>query len=295
MGARMSDAVSMQDIGFNAADSWPLAGTLYRGDVPQVAILISAGTGFPRRFYRHAARYFAARGAVVLTFDFRGTGESGAVDLAQSEIDYPDWGRLDMTAALETLEAAAPGLPLVQLGHSAGGMFAGFMENHAKVVRHAFVSVGTGFWGAHHLWRIPMELFFWWGFGPWELARYGYIRGGGLWSGEALPPKVFKTWRRWSQRRCYFKPDLEARRWPHYFDEVQAPICAWVFEDDGIATPKSARDTLRCYPAAQSSIAERSPKDFGVSRMGHEGAFRAGREALWAEIWDWLVQGATPR
>ncbi|WP_412552135.1 serine aminopeptidase domain-containing protein [Shimia sp. MIT1388] len=286
--------VIAEDIKFRAEDGWELAGTVYRGAAPQVAILISAGTGFPRRIYRHVAAYLAQRGAVVLIYDFRGIGESGAENLAVSGIDYPDWGRLDMTAALEHLQSLAPGLPLTTLGHSIGGQFVGFMQNHDKTSRHAFVAVGNGHWGVHKLRNMPLELFFWWGFGSYCLARHGYIPAGGLWGGEALPPNVFRTWRRWSARRGYLLPELSEGRYPHHFDDPCSPINAWVLSDDPIATETACGDTLSHYSRAEKHLVVRTPRQLGARKVGHDGAFRKGREALWAELWEWLAAGQLP-
>ncbi len=286
--------VIVEDIKFRAEDGWELAGTIYRGVAPQVAILISAGTGFPRRFYRHVAAYLAQRGAVVLTYDFRGIGESGSDNLAVSGIDYPDWGRLDMSAALEHLQSIAPEVPLATLGHSIGGQFVGFMQNHHKATRHAFVAVGSGHWGVHKLRNIPLELFFWWGYGAYCLTRHGYVPAGGLWGGEALPPDVFRTWRRWSARRGYLLPELAEGRYPHRFDDPCSPISAWVLSDDPIATETACGDTLSHYSKAEKHLVMRTPKQLGTKKVGHDGAFRKGREALWAELWDWLVAGQLP-
>ena len=114
-------------------------------------MLLSAGTGFPRQYYRHTAAYLASKGAFVLTFDYRGIGGSGSGDLRGSAIDYPDWGRLDMPAALDALAASAPGLPLTHIGHSIGGSFVGLMHNHNRIDRQALVAVGSGYWKHHHL------------------------------------------------------------------------------------------------------------------------------------------------
>ena len=105
-----------EKITFIAEDDWPLAGDVFRGPDPKVAILISAGTGFPRRFYRHVAAWLAERGAVVLTFDYRGIGDSRITDLASGDIQYADWGRRDQAAAVDALAAAAPGLPITHIG-----------------------------------------------------------------------------------------------------------------------------------------------------------------------------------
>jgi len=279
-----------QTIQFETSDGWQLSGSLYTGKNATVAVLISAGTGFPRRFYRHIAAYFASRGAVVLTYDYRGIADSRGGSLENSSIDYPDWGRYDMTAALDTLEAAAPNLPLTHLGHSVGGHFLGLMPNQHKIRRHAFVSIGTGYVWKHHWKNIPLELYFWWGMGPYSLMRYNYINAVAGWRGEALPANLFKTWRRWSHRRTYFKPEINTLLAPQHYEKVTAPIHSWVFTDDPIATPTTAKDLLSCYPNAPHEVIVRKPSEFGLKRIGHEGAFRLGREALWAECWHWLAE-----
>ncbi len=286
--------IHIEDITFVAEDGRALVGSLFVGTAPKFGILISAGTGFPRRVYRHIAAYFAARGAAVLTFDYRGIGDSKGDDLPNSGIDYPDWGQLDMTAALARLAQEVPGLPLTTLGHSIGGQFVGFMQNQAEMSRHAFVCVGSGFWGVHKPKNWLREWFWWWGYGSYCLARFGHIPAGGIWGGEALPPDVFRTWRRWSSRRSYLLPELEAGRYAHQFDKVEAPICAWVMADDPIATPTACGDTLSHYPNAPTHIVERTPQQLGVAKVGHEGAFRRGNEVLWAQCWDWLSDGELP-
>lgn len=288
----MTDTQRPTTIRFVASDGWELEGDLYKGPDAKLAVMISAGTGFPRRFYHELATYLAQQGAVVLTYDYRGIGGSGADNLATSGIDYPDWGRFDMPAAVDALQAAAPDLPITHIAHSVGGHFIGLMANHTKIARHAFVSVGTGYWGGHHLRNIPSELFFWWGIGGYTLLRYGYIKAAVGWQGEPLPPKLFKTWRRWSRRRAYFRPEYETTLAPQHYDRVTAPIRSWIFPDDPIATPSAAADLLLCYPNAPTEVIMRSASEIGVKRIGHEGAVRKGREALWTEILEWLSEAA---
>jgi predicted alpha/beta hydrolase len=263
---------------------------LVSAEAPAVAVLVSSGTGFPKGFYDRFARHLAARGAAVLTYDFRGIAGSRPDDLAAMQMDYPDWGRLDMPAALEALIAAAPGLPVAHVGHSVGGHFLGFMPNHHRIDRHAFVSVGSGWWGRHHRSYNPLELLFWFGFGPLSLLRRGYIKGGGLWAGTDLPAGVWKTWRRWCLKEPYFLDELKDRLQPHHFEAVTAPIRSWVFTDDPIATPVTSPILLQVYPNAPREVVVRAPADFGATRIGHEGAFRKGLEPLWDEIFDWLVE-----
>ncbi|HOE33841.1 MAG TPA: hypothetical protein PLB14_10520 [Smithellaceae bacterium] len=91
-------------ITFPAADGFPLAGTLLLPDQPLTAVLISAATGYPRDFYLPFARYGSARGAACLVYDYRGVAASASKDLQSFKMDCPDWGRLDMAAALDRLK-----------------------------------------------------------------------------------------------------------------------------------------------------------------------------------------------
>lgn len=286
MGLKVEDRI------VKALDGWPLEATLFRPDAPRMAVLVSAGTGFPRGFYARFARWMAARGAVVLTYDYRGIAGSRPEDLAAMEMDYPDWGRLDMPAALKALKAAAPGLPIFHVGHSVGGHFVGFMPNQDLIGKHAFISVGTGWWGGHHRTYNPVELFFWFGLGPSHIRRHGHVKSGGWWRGADLPRGVFETWRRWCLKPAYFLDELaDGRLEPQHFAQVRAPIRSWIFPDDPIATPGTAARLLEAYPNAIGDIVVRTPSDFGVKRIGHEGAFRRGMEPLWEEILDWFDDG----
>lgn len=279
----------LRDLTASADDGYPLSMRLVSAPEPTHAVLVTSGTGFPKGFYERFARHLAVRGAAVLTHDMRGIGGSRPDDLAALQMTYEDWGRLDMPAALKTLIAEAPGLPVTHVGHSVGGHFAGFMANHTKIRRHAFVAVGSGYWRKHPVSYNPVELFFWWGYGPWSLARHGYIKGGSLWRGADLPRGVFLPWRKWCHDPRYFGERLIAELQPNHFAEVTAPIRSWIFTDDPIANVRTGPDMLKVYPNAPSELVVRSPAEYGVGRIGHEGMFRRGMEPVWDEIAEWLT------
>ncbi|GAA0399484.1 alpha/beta fold hydrolase [Brevundimonas terrae] len=288
------NAITATDIRFKAADGYELAGRLIAGPAPRMAVLVSSGTGYPLGFYERIARFMAEHGAAVLTYDFRGIGQSAPDTLKGSPIDYPDWGRLDMPAALETLKAAAPDLPVFHIGHSIGGSFIGFMPNHADIAKHAFVSVGSGYWPHHHRSYRPSVLFFWFGFGPLHLMRHGFIKQGKLWTGTHLPPKVFKTWRRWCMTPDFFGSDLKSGKLdPHHYNDVTSPVRSWLFSDDPIATPRASQTVRNTLPNAHYETVLKTPADYGRPRIGHEGAVRKGMEPLWQEILEWFDQGVS--
>jgi len=279
--------VSQTDFIHAAEDGFPLSMRLTSAENPSFAILLSAGTGYPKNFYDRFAKWMAARGATVLTYDYRGIGGSKPKTLYRSTIDLPQWGRLDAPAALEALIEAAPGLSITHVAHSVGGHLLGLMPNHDQIKQHIFVSVGTGWWGGHLKSYRTKALGFWHLIGPWSLYRHGYIKGS-LWGGTDLPPRVYRTWRRWSRTRAYFSGELQTTLKPHAYDKVSGRVRSYLFTDDPIATYQSAMDLMCVYPKTAYDFVIRSPQDYKLKRLGHDGAFRSGTEDLWQEFLDWL-------
>jgi predicted alpha/beta hydrolase len=107
---------------------------------------------------------------------------------------------------------------------------------------------------------------------------------------------VFETWKRWCLKPAYFLDELRSGALePQGFDKVRAPIRSWIFPDDPIATPRTAARLMQAYANAPAEIVVRTPGDFGVKRVGHEGAFRKGMEPLWEEILEWFESGLSER
>ncbi|WP_298362745.1 alpha/beta hydrolase [uncultured Litoreibacter sp.] len=276
-------------------DNVILQATLFVPPTAEVAILVSGGTGIPRRIYRKMGEYFASRNAVVLTYDYRGLDSCGGATFDASNVNYWDWGKFDMSAAAALLSSRFPDLKLVHIAHSAGAHFVGLMPNHQLVSRHIFVCAGSGFWRTHHLRNWLKEMYFWWILGPVCLARWGYIPPVGGWRGRALPEKVFRTWRRWCHQRDYFKNDMTGPMAPTFYDQVSAPILAWIPTDDPIATPKSVAEINRFYDVADIETVFVEPAHFEQPDLGHDGVFRRNVPEIWQEWLDWLLKDVDMR
>lgn len=279
--------ISITDTPLSARDGYTLAATAFVPERPKAAVLISSGTGFPRHFYRHIAEQGAARGFACLTYDYRGIGGSAPQTLRGFRADMTMWGRRDLPAAIDAAEALAPGKPLFTLGHSVGGHLIGFAPNSQKASAHAFVNVGSGYWGKHSLAYRPQVLVFWLVYGPACLAALGHIPAGGLWGGTALPRGVFTQWRRWCFRPDYFGGELAALR-PNWFSDVTRPIRAWGMDDDPIANRASTPDILKLYPNAPSQEIWLDPGELGQTAIGHQGLFTRKGEAFWPMPFDWF-------
>ncbi|GLI26665.1 acyl-CoA thioester hydrolase [Agromyces rhizosphaerae] len=116
---------------FEASDGVPLVGTLARPEgEPVAAALLIPGSGQVDRNSDHRrmrlgvtrdlAAALADSGVASLRYDKRGVGASGGDYLSAGLSDNV----ADATAALAELRAAVPGLPVVLIGHSEGGIIA---------------------------------------------------------------------------------------------------------------------------------------------------------------------------
>ena len=117
------DDVFSDDITFPAADGYLLGATLFlpRTGARHHAVLINSATAVPRKIYRGFAAYLARRGCAVLTYDYRGIGDSRrrAVtgynqpkSLVGFKATMADWAALDVTAAVAWMRGRYRSLPL---------------------------------------------------------------------------------------------------------------------------------------------------------------------------------------
>jgi len=282
-------AIHDSEFDLPARDGYPLSARVFLPEAPKGAVLISSGTGFPKELYARFAAHGASRGYATLIYDYRGIAGSAPERLADFEADIMDWARLDFPAALDAVAAFAPGQPLYTLGHSVGGHVLGFADNALKPDAHAFVTVGTGYFGAHELSYRPNALFFWWVYGPACLALKGHIPAGGLWGGTALPRGIFEQWRAWSQKPGYFT-EFYDQLGAHHFDAITAPIRSWTFSDDRLCSQRSADDLLKAYSQAPREHFRLAPSEVGATSIDHHGAFRRAASGFWDLSFNWFDQ-----
>src|ERR1700729_639334 len=150
------DDVFIDDITFPAVDGYALGATLFlpRG-AKQHAVLINSATAVPRRIYRRFAGYLARRGFAVLTYDYRGIGDSRQralegfnrpKSLVGFKATMVDWAALDITAAVSVMRERYHHLPLTYVGHSFGGQALGLLSNNTDVKRALLVAAQAGYW-----------------------------------------------------------------------------------------------------------------------------------------------------
>lgn len=255
------------------ADGYPLAATFHEGGAD--AIVIASAMGVARRYYDAFARFFREHGYSVLTFDYRGIGESRPPSLRGFQATLRDWGTLDIAAAIGWLQQRKP-RSLALVGHSAGGQLVPFAHNAAALGRMVFVAAQSGYWrnwpgirkyGLGALWMVMPSVARAAGYFPSRIFRLGP---------EDLPREVASQWARWGRRPGYFFDEVEF--------SIAPPILAWSFEDDHYAPRPTVDALLARY--ATAPITRRHEPATGIK---HFGFFRKQQgEALWRETLEWL-------
>lgn len=269
------------------------------GTARAVAV-VSPAAGVPQGFYRAFAGWLAQRGYAVLTYDYRGIGESlrGAVRAERAAMR--DWAQQDMSAAIAAAQqrarlSAASRLPLLLVGHSYGGNGAALARGVEGADAILTIASQSGDWrlwpGVHRL----VTGYFFHVHVPLIASAFGHLPSWALGgSGAALPKGVALEWARWGRRRGYLFTD------PGIGDTQSLRRFAgtahvWNVSDDWTYGPPRAVDAFAAQ-FVNATVARHTlaPRDVGLARIGHFGAFR---RASGARIWPlWLdrIEAATP-
>ncbi len=279
----------MEHIEFSAADGFRLAGTIFGPADASTAVVINSATAVKRRYYEPFARWLADSGVRVLTFDYRGIGDSmGDRPLRHLDVTMRDWGEQDATAALHWLQVQHPQARLNLVGHSFGGQCLGLMANNALLHRVALMGAQLGDWRnfpwKQRAYMLPM----WYAVIPALTRAFGYFPAERLGSGENLPAGVAREWARWCRSPGYYTAEF-GRGLPNHFPSLRAPVRLYRITDDGYAPQKAVTALARHLPSHE--IRTVLPRDVGAKGIGHFGFFRERfRDSLWTETRDWLLK-----
>jgi predicted alpha/beta hydrolase len=279
----------MTSLDIPSIDAAPVAIRVWEPpDAARGNVVIGGAMGVSQDFYAAFAQWLAGQGWRVTTFDYRGVGRSRpAGSLRGFRADLFDWSR-DYDAVIEHAHAAHPDLPLYLVGHSLGAQLPGMLGAHGKVSGLLSVAAGSGYWreNAPRLRRVVP--FFWFVLVPLATALCGYFPGRRLGVIGDVPAGVMMQWRRWCLDPRY-SAGAEGEAVRRRYADARFPVHALSIDDDEMMTLEGIRSLVALYENAPSAVQRVAPRDFGLARLGHFGAFRREREAdLWPQLAQWL-------
>jgi predicted alpha/beta hydrolase len=244
--------------------------------------------GVKRRYYAKYAAFLAEQGFHVITYDYRGIGDSRNGSLRGFKAGFRDWGVTDQTAAIDWLMAQYPGQALFIVGHSLGGQIAGLTKYAAQVCGVLGVASQNGFWRGWSGYRKALIFALWHGIIPVVVTVFGYLPGRLLGAAESVPAQVAREWAFGGRHSNYILSIFASTPDDHYA-ELTAPFRLYSIDDDGYAPRQTVENLLPLYPAAQREHRHILPAEIGQQSIGHFGFFRPPLAAtLWKETADWL-------
>jgi predicted alpha/beta hydrolase len=279
--------MNRKNITVPALDGFSLAATLYGSDEADLTriIVINSGMGVPRTFYAHYARFLQRCGFGVLTYDYRGIGDSDGHSTREARLR--EWGESDLGGILEWLRTVYPDAALGCVGHSFGGQILGLTRHSQNIGAFLAVAAQSGYWRHWDVRHWPKLLFTWYLLVPLTTALFGHVPGA-LIGGQTLPKTAALDWARWC--RCpHYLCDDDGKPLRPFFSRITCPVLFLAMADDHVYAPlRAVRELVRLYSAtAEVSIIE--PSEWGVKSLGHFGFFnRAAPRPLWQHTADWF-------
>jgi predicted alpha/beta hydrolase len=272
-----------------ARDAYLLATTTFEPDERATAtVLIAGAAAVPARFYGRFARYLAAQDLRVITFDYRGIGESRTGGLRPFKTCMQDWATLDLAGMIDQVMQRYPDSPLVVVAHSAGGQLVALADNNERIKALLLVAAQSGYW--RH-WRGPQRFLLmalWYGVMPVLTRIFGYFPARRLGLGEDLPAGVAEEWSRWCRHPNYFV-DRKGRPLQLHLNGFHRPVLSYSIEDDWMAPAAAVDALMENFNQAQKQRRHLVPTALGVRRLGHFGLFRdSARAGLWPDVVRWI-------
>ena len=267
---------------YNATDGYELKGRHYKSTATKGIIIIASATGVPQGFYQKFAQFAVDNHYDVVTFDYRGIGESAPHSLRGFDMDYRDWASKDLHAVVDT--ASETGLPIFLIGHSYGGHALGLIDNHHKITAAYFFGAGAGWHGWMPLLERVRVTIMWNLIAPIITRIKGYLGWSALGMGEDLPLGVYKQWKRWCRFPNYFFDDPNYPEMKQRFAKVKVPIEATTATDDKWAMPSSRDAFMQHYNNADLAKVDIDPSKSGMNTIGHMGYFRSSSSMLWTDV-----------
>lgn len=284
-----------EKVQFTCADGYVLQGRFFpkqpalkQQDSTHLPILIGSATGIKQGFYQAFAKWLTEKGYDVMTFDFRGIGDSLYEPVCKSKAFIHQWGQLDLVSAIDFLTDKTNSAQIHLIGHSAGGQLLGLAPNHAKVKNVVAIAGSSGntkglSGKTKFLGPIMFNVIF-----PVSSFFKGYAATNFIGMGENLPKGVGAEWREYCTKGGYATNAIGKTVFEDFHSEIHSPIIAIHATDDEIATLHNVKDLLRTFPNSQSQIVTLAPKAYGLRSIGHMEMFKSSHQQLWTVIADQL-------
>lgn len=127
-----------QPLAVEATDGYSIRGFFWRdpeASHTRSVVIINPATSICCRYYFRFAGFLFENGFDVVTYDYRGIGESRPARLRGFDGCWLDWGSLDFEAVLQQVRRSFPDQPVHVVAHSIGGFVLGLAPSNHLIQR----------------------------------------------------------------------------------------------------------------------------------------------------------------
>lgn len=272
----------MQEIILTTSDKVPLSIKIFEPQNPAgKLLLINSATGVKQQVYFSFAKYFAENGFTVITYDYRGVGESKPKIMKDFKATMRNWGTEDFKTVTNFIKEKYPDELKFCVGHSVGALILGMNEDANIFEKFVFVTTQDAYVG-NLKWNVALFALF--GFAiavPLTTALFGYFPAHRFGLGESLPKGVAFDWQtlilnKKSTSRLYEKTDKD------FSKNLTQETMIIHAEDDHWVTQKGMDNLMKnVYPNLNKTFREIKISESEKGEIGHVNFFRGYNKNLW--------------
>lgn len=250
-------------------------------------VIINGATGVLRKYYQPYSEFLCAQGFTLVTFDYRGIGDSKQASATAKPASMIHWGQIDMDAVLTWAEYRYPGLKISGVGHSIGGQLLGITPNNNRYESFLNIAAQQIHWKNWELKGQPLSVLFFYCVLP---LFYTIKKGLPKWvlGAEYLPNQVIKDWSRFGRKPFY--TDEQGNELHAGYHEYKGNMRFYAMADDNrFAPPSCVKALQQHFKNASSDMVVVEPKQIGIKAIDHFGFFKRSMPAsVWKDTSDWL-------
>ncbi len=272
----------MKEIFLKTPNHFPISAKIFEPENSNgKLLLINSATGVKQQVYFSFAKYFAEKGFTVITYDYRGIGESKPENIKNFNASMRIWGTEDFKTLTTYIKVNFPNHQKFCLGHSVGALILGMNEDSKIFNKFIFVATQDAYIGNLTV-KVAITALF--GFGialPLTTKLFGYFPANWFGLGESLPKGVAFDWRtlilhKKSTNRLFEKIDND------YSENLNQKTFIIHAEDDSWVTKKGMESLMnKAYPNLKPTYREIKISESEKNEIGHINFFRSFNGNLW--------------
>ena len=274
--------ITMKELILNTSDHIPLSIKVFEPKISNgKLLLINSATGVKQQIYFSFAKYFAEKGFTVITYDYRGIGESKPKQMRGFKASMRIWGTIDFKTLTDFIQKEYPDYTQFCLGHSVGALILGMNDYSKNFEKFIFVGTQDAYIGNLTFTVAGTALL---GFGialPVMTHFFGYFPAHRFGLGESLPKGVAFDW-----QTLILNKKSTSKLYEKIGENISKELSQKTFiihaEDDTWVTQKGMKNLLKnVYPNLKTTYREIKISESEKEEIGHVNFFRSYNKKLW--------------